>query len=132
MQHLEHNDILYANQHGFGKNHSCETQLLATIADLAKNLDDGAEIDVQIFNFSKAFDKVPHQRLLSKLHYYGIQGKTLAWINSWLTERSQRVVVDGEASSLVKVTSGVPQGKVLGPLCSCCLQMIFMRIWIAT
>ena len=112
MQHFEHNNILYANQHGFRKNHSCETQLLSTIEDLAKNLDDGAEIDLQIFDFSKAFDKVPHQRLFSKLHCYGIRGKTLAWINSWLTERCQRVVVDGEESSLVKVISGVPQATV--------------------
>ena len=94
------------------KNHSRETQLLITIVDLAKNLDEGSEIDLQIFDFSKAFDKVPHQRLLSKLNYYGIQGKTLAWINSWLTERFQRVVVDGEASSFAKVASGVVQGSV--------------------
>ena len=92
MQHLEHINILYANQHGFRKNYSCETQLPSTIEDLAKNLDDGAEIDLQIFDFSKAFDKVPHQRLLSKLRYHGIHTefkvKTLAWINSWLTEIS--------------------------------------------
>ena len=69
-----------------------------------------------ISDFSKAFDKVPHHRLLLKLHYYGIQGRTLAWINVWLTGRSQRVVMDGVASSLVKVTYGVPQGTVLGPL----------------
>ena len=100
---------MYTNQHRFPKNHSCETQLLSTIEDVTKNLDDGAEIDLQIFDFSKAFDKVPHQRLLLKLHYYGIQGKTLTWINSWLTERSQRIVMDAEASSLVKVT-------VFGPL----------------
>ena len=83
MQHLEHNNTLYANQHGFQKNNSCETQLLSTTEDLAKNLDNGAEIDLQFFDFSKAFNTVPHQRLISKLHYYGIQGKTLAWINVW-------------------------------------------------
>jgi len=81
MQHLEHNNTLYANQHGFQKNNSRETQLLSTTEDLAKNMDNGAEIDLQVFDFSKAFNTVPHQRLISKLHYYGIQGKTLAWIN---------------------------------------------------
>ena len=113
MHHLAHKNILYSKQHGFRKNHSCETQLLLTIEDLAKNLDEGSEVDLQIFDFSKAFDKVPHQRLLSKLNYYGIQGKTLAWINSWLTERSfQRVGVDSEGSSLVRVISGLEYHRV--------------------
>ena len=84
VQHLEHNNNLYANQHRFQKNNSCETQLLSTTEDLAKNLDNGAEIHIQFFDFSKAFNTVPHQRLISKLHYYGIQGKTRAWINVWL------------------------------------------------
>ena len=70
------------------------------------NLDDGAEIDLQMFDFSEVFDKVPHQRLLSKLNYYGIQGKILAWINSWLTERSQHVVVDGEQGCQNKLATG--------------------------
>lgn len=121
IQHLEYNNILYSKQHGFRKNHSCETQLLLTIEDLVKNLNEGSEIVLQIFDFSKALHKVPHQRLLSKLNYYGIQGKTLAWIDLWLTERFQHVVVDGEASSFVKVPSGVPQGTVLVLLCSYCL-----------
>ena len=73
-------------------------------------------MDMLILDFSKAFDKVPHRRLLSKLQFYGIQGKTLAWIESWLTNRSQSVTVDGVCSSSVAVTSGVPQGTVLGPL----------------
>ena len=114
MQHLEHNNILHSKQHGFRKNHSCETQLPLTVEDLAKNLDEGSEVDLQIFDFSKAFDKVPHQRLLSKLNYYGIRGKTLAWINSWLTES----VLGWIVKVLVWLGSfqlGVPQGTVLAP-----------------
>ena len=67
-------------------------------------------------DFSKAFDKVPHQRLLLKLWGYGIRGKTLKWITSFLTQRKQRVVLDGETSEWVYVQSSVPQGTVTGPL----------------
>ena len=67
-------------------------------------------------DFAKAFDKVPHRRLLYKLEYYGIRGPTHKWISSWLSERSQKVVLDGQASDPVPVLSGVPQGSFLGPV----------------
>ena len=116
MNHLENYDILFANQHGFRKNHSCETQLILTVEDLGRNVDNGDQMDMLILDFSKAFEKVPHRRLLSKLQFYGIQGKTLAWIESWLINRSQSVIVDGVCSSSVAVMSAVPQGTVLAPL----------------
>ena len=70
-----------------------------------------------VLDFSKAFDTVPHQRLLRKMEFYGINGEVLNWISDWLTQRNQRVCVDGETSGMKTVRSGVPQGTVLGPLC---------------
>jgi hypothetical protein len=115
-QHLDDHGILSPSQHGFRKRHSCETQLLTTIEDLAKGLDNREQIDCLILDFSKAFDSVPHQRLLHKLDWYGIRGDTLTWISNWLINRTQTVVVDGEKSDEAAVISGVPQGTVLGPL----------------
>ena len=67
-------------------------------------------------DFAKAFDNVPHRRLLHKLDYYGIRGSYHKWINSWLPGHTQKVVLDGQASDPVPVLSGVPQGSVLGPI----------------
>ena len=69
-----------------------------------------------MLDFSKAFDTVAHKRLMAKLHHYRVDHQVCAWIQSWLTQRTQTVVVDGISSPPVHVLSGVPQGTVLGPL----------------
>ena len=116
VNHLESNGLLSDAQHGFRGRRSCETQLLLFTDELARSMSNGHQIDVAVMDFSKAFDVVPHQRLLSKLDYYGIREKPLQWIESFLSNRTQQVIIESEASSPAPVTSGVPQGSVLGPI----------------
>ena len=88
--------------------------------DLLNYNEKGSQTDIIILDFSKAFDTVPHEELLSKLESYGIQGPIYQWLRTFLTKRYMKVVVDGESSSKVSVDSGVPQGTVLGPLLILC------------
>ena len=87
--------ILMDAQHGFRKNYSCETQLITTIEDMACNLFNSAQFDGVFLDFTKAFDKVPHQRHFLKVGYYGINSKTLQYIGSFLNDRKQSAIVEG-------------------------------------
>ena len=84
--------------------------------EITKWIDDGSPVDITYLDFQKACDKVPHQRLLLTLTTHGIGGGINDWIEQWLTDTRQRVIVDGEVSNWKSVFSGVPQGSVLGPL----------------
>jgi len=116
MSHLESLSILSDRQFGFRTKRSAEQQLLQTIHDFALNLNNKVQTDAILLDFCKAFDKVSHRLLLHKLDHYGIRGPIFEWISSFLTGRSQTVVCNGSISDPVNVTSGVPQGTVLGPL----------------
>ena len=114
VKHLESHIIFNDCQHGFRSNRSCESQIVTLYHELAASLDKKIQTDMVILHFSKAFDRVPHQRLLRKGHHDGIRGTTYQWISSCLSSRSQQVLVEGQSSERIPVVSGVPKGSVLG------------------
>lgn len=116
VDHMTANNLFSVSQHGFISGKSCITQLLEFLEDVTESIDNGKDVDIIYLDFCKAFDKVAHRRLLLKLEKYGIRGKILAWIKDFLSHRQQRVVIKGEVSDWKDITSGIPQGSVLGPI----------------
>ena len=116
MEFIEEKQLISCEQHGFQKRCSCVTQLLECLSDWTTSFDENVGVDVVYLDFRKAFDTVAHRRLLYKLHHLGIRGHLLGWLESFLNHRRQRVILRNGSSEWRKVTSGVPQGSILGPI----------------
>ena len=116
VEHLELNDLISKKQHGFVTGRSCVTQLLDVLDSWTKTLDNGGSVDAIYMDYQKAFDSVPHRRLISKVKSHGIDGNVLHWITDFLNNRTQKVIINGISSSEKSVTSGILQGSILGPI----------------
>jgi len=116
IEHFQTNNLYSQCQHGFRAKRSCVTQLLEVMEDFTQMIDGNDPFDILYFDFRKAFDTVPHERLLIKMQSYGITGDLLDWTRSFLTNRFQKVKVNNSFSSNEQVPSGIPQGSILGPI----------------
>ncbi len=116
ISHFKRNKHFTRKQFGFLDGRSCSLQLLKVLDVWTNAVESGDVIDCIYMDYAKAFDKVPHRRLVGKLSAYGINDDIVRWIEAFLTNRHQQVAVNGELSDLEKVKSGIPQGSVLGPL----------------
>jgi len=116
VNHVIYDDLFCDTQHGFVPKHSCMNQLLITLERWTELLDDGDPADVIYLEFRKAFNIVPHRRLIKKLQAYVTKCDPLSWIENFLSGRRQRVVVNRKLSTFAGILSGIPQGSVFGPI----------------
>ena len=116
VTHMRKNNLLSEKQFGFISGRSTVLQLIQVLEKWTETLDQGGCVDVVYCDFMKAFDKVPHQRLIQTLRHYGVTDPLLGWIGQFLNKRKQRVLVNGSSSTWQSVISGIPQGTVLGPI----------------
>ena len=116
VDHMTENNLFSTSQHGFISGKSCITQLLEFMEDITESIDNGKDVDIVYLDFSKATIRLHIEGSLKKLENYGITGTLLNWIQDFLSNRKQIVVIKGESSDRTDVTSGIPQGSVLGPI----------------
>ena len=117
-KHLNKHNVLYDLQHGFREKRSCETQLIQLVDELARGLSQGYQTDLILLDFSKAFDKVSHTKLLFKLHQHGITQNNLSWIKAFLLGRSQCVALEGKNCLKFRSHRGCPKVRSLDQSCS--------------